>query len=73
MNNYDTDIMQDMLGALDGLCDKYLANRGTEHEFVSCITPDKKPWYWVRAEQAVERAKRFIERKESRKREKNSS
>lgn len=48
---------EEILEALDCLCDTYLANRGTKSEFVSCITPGNIPWYWVRAKQAVERGR----------------
>ena len=42
--------------ALDKLCATYLANRGTEHEFVSCITPKGIPDYWREAEAALSAA-----------------
>lgn len=35
--------------ALQTLVDKYIANQGTEHEFVSCITPKGIPDYWRKA------------------------
>lgn len=30
----------DVLAVMDGLVDRYLQNRGTDHQFIACITPN---------------------------------
>jgi len=47
-----------LLAALKGLCKKYIQNRGTTCEFISCITPEGIPSYWIKAEQAIAEAER---------------
>jgi chromosome segregation ATPase len=43
-------VLRDALGIL---VDKYVANRGTEHQFISCITPTVMPDYWINAMEAL--------------------
>lgn len=49
----DKEVIDELLETLDCLCDKYIANRGTKSEFITCITPTEKPWYWIQAEQII--------------------
>lgn len=46
----------ELLKALDNLCKRYLANRGSKHEFVMCITPKGKMPEWVNAEEVIKKA-----------------
>ena len=39
--------------ALETLVDKYICNKGTEDEFIACITPEGTPDYWENAKQAL--------------------
>ena len=43
--------------ALDTLCEECIANRGSENAFFQGMHGKDIPWYWVRAEQALKRAK----------------
>lgn len=52
----------ELTGALESLVTEYVANIGTPSEFISCITPDDIPWYWVRAKQAIERGQGRLRR-----------
>lgn len=47
------DTIAAMRSALEELVERYIANRGTKYEFVSCITPEGIPDYWERAKQAL--------------------
>ncbi len=67
MTDYEKEVIKELTNALQTLVDQYIANRGTEHEFITCITPDKKPWYWLRAEQALEKGKECLEVKNDKK------
>lgn len=50
------ELFDEMKEALDTLCNVYLANRGSEHEFVTCITPKGVPDYWKRATAILQKA-----------------
>lgn len=39
-----------LIESLENLMKVYFSNRGTDHEFVSCVTPDGVPAYWRKAE-----------------------
>jgi hypothetical protein len=54
-------IANGVLGALETLVEKYIANRGTEHEFIKCSTPDYIPAHWRNAELVIKYAKRKTE------------
>jgi hypothetical protein len=43
-----------MRGALEELVNKYVANRGTKYQFISCVTPDGTPDYWQNAIDALQ-------------------
>ena len=51
-------IETELFESLEYLVEKYVSNKGTEHEFVKCIILERVPWYWRRAKQAVERYKK---------------
>lgn len=77
MNEKD-EIIEILHSALETLLNKYVANRGTKGEFISCITPDKIPWYWEKAKAAANIHNIYIrdmekkkERLENRKENKN--
>lgn len=46
----------EMLIALERLCNRYLANRGSKHEFILCITPDGKMSEWEYAKEILKKA-----------------
>ena len=56
-------IIKKLTSALQTLVDEYIANRGTKHEFIACITPSKKPEYWSKAEQALETGLKYLKEK----------
>lgn len=57
----DTETVQELIDALDTLCTKYLANRGSSSQFVITRTTDNpNPWYWMRAEEAIQAGKAAI-------------
>lgn len=35
-----------LLDSLNELADKYIANRGSSYEHITCITPERIPPYW---------------------------
>ena len=40
--NFTKKKLAEALAALEGLVKLYVANKGTEHEFISCITPSMR-------------------------------
>ncbi len=40
-------------GALKGLIKEYWSNKGTEYEFITCITPDGIPECWLKANEVL--------------------
>ncbi len=48
----------ELVEALEELVDAYIRNQGTEHEFVSCITPKGIPDYWQKARAVLKKVKR---------------
>ena len=68
--NFTKKRLAEALAALEGLVKLYVANKGTEHEFISCITPSHasdltrrerkqcRVWKaWDKAVKVIERAK----------------
>ena len=58
-------VVKELTNALETLVDEYIANRGTDGEFICCITPNKKPEYWSKAEQALEKGLKFLKEHEN--------
>ena len=46
--------LQTIKDVLQTLCDKYIANRDTEEEFIVCITPKDIPDYWKEAKRLTD-------------------
>jgi hypothetical protein len=46
-----------LVDALEGLVKEYWMNKGTEHEFIACITPSKIPAYWKKASDELAKVK----------------
>ena len=59
LGRYERFVMKELYEALDSLLQKTIANRGSEHAFISNGGNAGLPWQWVRGEQALERAARF--------------
>lgn len=53
--NFETQKEKELYDALKALVDKYICNRDSEHEFISCKTfePREIPWYWEKAKYAL--------------------
>ena len=54
------DCCEELVAALKRLCKKYIQNRGTTVEFISCITPEGIPDYWLQAEAALAKYKEIV-------------
>jgi hypothetical protein len=52
----EREVASTMCRVLKKLVDKYVANSGTEHAFVVCITPKNIPEYWQQAQAVLELA-----------------
>ena len=62
MTDYNIRLIREMTETIETLVQRYVANEGTKDEFVTCITPSGVPWYWVRAEQAVKKGRKVLDK-----------